>query len=48
MNAEQWDALTNNLVGLYNDFKAVQTAFLYTAEWAMASPAAKGQITGTQ
>mgnify|MGYP000574431695 FL=1 len=27
MNAEQWDALTNNLVGLYNDFKAVQTAF---------------------
>ena len=27
MNAEQWDTLTNNLVGLYNDFKAVQTAF---------------------
>ena len=27
MNAEQWDALTTNLVGLYNDFKTVQTTF---------------------
>ena len=27
MNAEQWEALTAYLVGLYNDFKAVQTTF---------------------